>query len=276
MCYLCLRAGPFRIWSGRWESNPRPKLGKLLYCHCTTPALVSILLIIIHNRPRRSLSSYQYFYLLLSSRRTYILRRPQITFPHGRHRPPEGGIYRHFDSKEELAAAAFDYSWLKAANSRLDGIDDSANSVDGLKKMIGNFVELRSDLVPGGCPLMNTARESDDGNPILRARARKALQSWASLLSKIIRRGIAHRQINSTIHPQKNFRNSSSLLSKARFSSAVCKKVVSLSTMPANTSTNIWNTTCARKPTAIDPLRCNAPSSCMYPPLMIKFPLPAT
>ena len=25
-------------WSGRWESNPRPKLGKLLYCHCTTPA----------------------------------------------------------------------------------------------------------------------------------------------------------------------------------------------------------------------------------------------
>ena len=27
------------LWSGRWESNPRPKLGKLLYCHCTTPAL---------------------------------------------------------------------------------------------------------------------------------------------------------------------------------------------------------------------------------------------
>jgi hypothetical protein len=31
----------FKIWSGRWESNPRPKLGKLLYCHCTTPALCS-------------------------------------------------------------------------------------------------------------------------------------------------------------------------------------------------------------------------------------------
>src|ERR1700675_1781861 len=32
----------FRIWSGRWESNPRPKLGKLLYCHCTTPALLEL------------------------------------------------------------------------------------------------------------------------------------------------------------------------------------------------------------------------------------------
>jgi hypothetical protein len=29
------------LWSGRWESNPRPKLGKLLYCHCTTPARFS-------------------------------------------------------------------------------------------------------------------------------------------------------------------------------------------------------------------------------------------
>ena len=37
------------FWSGRWESNPRPKLGKLLYCHCTTPALLSGSLI-IHNQ----------------------------------------------------------------------------------------------------------------------------------------------------------------------------------------------------------------------------------
>lgn len=115
----------------------------------------------------------------------------------------KGGIYRHFGSKEELAAAAFDYSWLKAASKRLDGIDDSADSVDRLKKMISNFVELGPGLVPGGCPLMNTAIESDDGNPILRARAKKALQSWTSRLSKIIREGIAHGQINGSISPQK-------------------------------------------------------------------------
>ena len=115
----------------------------------------------------------------------------------------KGGIYRHFGSKEELAAAAFDYSWLKAANKRLDGVDDSVDSVDRLKKMIGNFVELRSGLVPGGCPLMNTAIESDDGNSVLRARAKKALESWTSRLCKIIREGIVHRQIDRRINPQK-------------------------------------------------------------------------
>ena len=41
-------------WSGRWESNPRPKLGKLLYCHCTTPARFFSVLI-IHNRATASI-----------------------------------------------------------------------------------------------------------------------------------------------------------------------------------------------------------------------------
>ena len=32
------------LWSGRWESKQRPKLGKLPYCHCTTPALIQLIL----------------------------------------------------------------------------------------------------------------------------------------------------------------------------------------------------------------------------------------
>src|SRR6266516_5589508 len=90
----------------------------------------------------------------------------------------KGGIYRHFSSKEELATEAFDYAWQKAVSRSLDGIESSADSIDRLKQMVSNFVELRSELVPGGCPLMNTAVEADDGNAALRARAKKALQSW--------------------------------------------------------------------------------------------------
>src|SRR5215831_13340284 len=40
------------FWSGRWESNPRPKLGKLLYCHCTTPALRLAQRLYTTKRPR--------------------------------------------------------------------------------------------------------------------------------------------------------------------------------------------------------------------------------
>jgi TetR/AcrR family transcriptional repressor of nem operon len=115
----------------------------------------------------------------------------------------KGGIYRHFSGKEELATAAFDYSWQRAVSGRLDGVEDLPDSVDQLKKMIDNFVEIRSGLVPGGCPLMNTAVEADDGNAKLRARARKALQAWTGRLSKITADGIGKRQIKSHLDPKR-------------------------------------------------------------------------
>lgn len=115
----------------------------------------------------------------------------------------KGGIYRHFSSKEELAAEVFDYSWARAVRGRLEGLEQVPDCVDRLKKAIDNFVEMRAGLVPGGCPLMNTAVEADDGSARLRARARKALRAWTLRLSRIASEGIEKRQIDPRIHPQK-------------------------------------------------------------------------
>jgi TetR/AcrR family transcriptional regulator, transcriptional repressor for nem operon len=115
----------------------------------------------------------------------------------------KGGIYRHFSGKEELAGEAFDYAWDKAVRGRLDGLDEIENRVDRLKKMISNFVERRSGLVPGGCPLMNTAVESDDGNAALRDRARKALRAWMARLTGIIEEGIRRKEIRANVEAEK-------------------------------------------------------------------------
>ena len=114
----------------------------------------------------------------------------------------KGGIYRHFSGKKELAAEAFDYAWDKAVRGRLDGVAEVPDCVDRLKKMIDNFVARRAGLVPGGCPLMNTAVEADDGNPVLRARARKALQGWTERLSRIASEGIKKQQIDRRVAPR--------------------------------------------------------------------------
>lgn len=114
----------------------------------------------------------------------------------------KGGIYRHFPSKEAVAAEAFDYAWEEAFQERVRDLDSIPGSVDRLKHLIANFVERRAT-IPGGCPLLNTAVESDDGNPILRERARQALGKWQNLLTSVINEGIQRREIRSGVDPNR-------------------------------------------------------------------------
>jgi TetR/AcrR family transcriptional repressor of nem operon len=111
----------------------------------------------------------------------------------------KGGIYRHFSSKQELAAEAFDYAWT-AWQARVFRLDEKASSIDTLKQLIANFVKYRSS-VPGGCPLLNTAVDADDGNSVLRTRAAAALRSWLGQVQSIIEqakeRGETRRAVDS-------------------------------------------------------------------------------
>jgi TetR/AcrR family transcriptional regulator, transcriptional repressor for nem operon len=112
----------------------------------------------------------------------------------------KGGIYRHFDSKQQLAGEAFDYAWRLARDARLEDTQEIANAVDRLKQIVWNFRDRRAGLVQGGCPLLNTAIDSDDGNPALRTKARRAAASWLNHLRSIIEEG----QQRSEIHPGVN------------------------------------------------------------------------
>jgi TetR/AcrR family transcriptional repressor of nem operon len=114
----------------------------------------------------------------------------------------KGGIYRHFDSKEQLAAEAFDYAWQETLNARNHDLDATSNTVDRLKQLVANFIERRG-IIPGGCPLLNTAVDTDDGNLVLRERARKALQGWRSYIISVIRAGIEAREIRPRVDAKK-------------------------------------------------------------------------
>jgi TetR/AcrR family transcriptional repressor of nem operon len=113
----------------------------------------------------------------------------------------KGGIYRHFSSKEELAAEAFDYTWDAASRARMLHIDDQSSGVDALKKLVANFVDVRSP-VPGGCPILNTATDTDDGNTMLRTRVTKALRAWMTRLQLIVKRGVESGEIRPATDPK--------------------------------------------------------------------------
>ena len=101
----------------------------------------------------------------------------------------KGGIYRHFRSKEDLAAAAFEYAYGETTRRRRDGLVGIDSAIGKLQQMVKQFAEVPS-AIPGGCPLLNTAIDADDGNVVLRGLAAKALRSWKKSICRIVEDGI--------------------------------------------------------------------------------------
>jgi TetR/AcrR family transcriptional repressor of nem operon len=97
----------------------------------------------------------------------------------------KGGIYRHFSSKEELAAEAFDYTLAEVRRVRQPAPGASGDGIGWLKELVANFVDRRGP-VAGGCPILNTAIEADDGNPVLRARVSTALRAWIAQIQSVV------------------------------------------------------------------------------------------
>jgi AcrR family transcriptional regulator len=114
----------------------------------------------------------------------------------------KGGLYRHFSSKEELAAEVFRYAVDRINKSRDDKIDRGHGALAELRSIVHRFVQIRSD-VPGGCIIFNTAIEQDDGNPVLRGLALKAIEDWKARLGKIVEQGIRAGEIRKGTTPRR-------------------------------------------------------------------------
>jgi TetR/AcrR family transcriptional regulator, transcriptional repressor for nem operon len=112
----------------------------------------------------------------------------------------KGGLYRHFSGKEELAGEAFLYALQQVIKVRTDGMEHLSGTVARLKFLIHRFVDTPSP-IPGGCPLLNTAVDADDGSVLLRKLVRKAFADWRKRLSAIVAEGIEAGEIRQDMNP---------------------------------------------------------------------------
>lgn len=113
----------------------------------------------------------------------------------------KGGIYAHFNSKEDLAVAAFDYAYKRI--SKLYAEIFAEFEGDPVAQLIGT-IEVYRDMdshapIKGGCPLLNTAIESDDYHPVLKQRAQEMMRQWQNFIKRLVRDGIEAQVIHETV-----------------------------------------------------------------------------
>jgi len=115
----------------------------------------------------------------------------------------KGGIYNHFKSKDDLALQAFDFAIACIRQHHRSVLQGKHDAVERLQAIIETFRIYIDNpdhpLIKGGCPLLNTAIESDDAHPALRDRAQQAMNSWRDLICRIIQKGIKKGEIRPTV-----------------------------------------------------------------------------
>lgn len=115
----------------------------------------------------------------------------------------KGGIYNHFSGKEELAVAAFDHNVGILREHLRSALAPHRHAVDRLLAVIGEYVRFAEDPpIPGGCPLLNTAVDADDSQPVLRERVRAALHELLEgTVARIARRGVERGELAAGTDP---------------------------------------------------------------------------
>jgi TetR/AcrR family transcriptional repressor of nem operon len=113
----------------------------------------------------------------------------------------KGGIYRHFDSKDELSIEAFDYM----AKLMYQRYKQALSGKQGLMERLNAVIEVFENLMnenpfPGGCPIINAALEADDSYPTLLEHSRTAMDRLREIVTRIIQEGIQEEELVQEIN----------------------------------------------------------------------------
>lgn len=112
----------------------------------------------------------------------------------------KGGIYNHFQSKDELALQAFDYAIASISKHYRITLRSKRHAIERLQALVAVFTSFAENPpIAGGCPLLNTAVESDDAHPALRERTQQAMNSWLNLIRRVIHTGIEKGEVQNSV-----------------------------------------------------------------------------
>ncbi|WP_027093204.1 TetR/AcrR family transcriptional regulator [Cohnella thermotolerans] len=114
----------------------------------------------------------------------------------------KGGIYRHFSNKDEIALEAYDFA-VSVVRSKFNAA--LAEKKSAYERLI-SFFEVYSNVVDnppftGGCPMLNTAVENDDGHPLLLEKAKRTLDSMKQTVKDILRQGMENGEFRTDADP---------------------------------------------------------------------------
>lgn len=114
----------------------------------------------------------------------------------------KGSIYGNFSNKEEVALAVFDFNHAKVNSLVGQKMDLAKTFYDKLMAYVRVYDQYtRGGFPQGGCPILNTAVESDDTNSLLKERAAKAVNRWKKRIIDLLAGGVENGEFKPGFEP---------------------------------------------------------------------------
>ncbi len=103
----------------------------------------------------------------------------------------KGSIYGNFRDKNEVAVEAFKYNYKFQTKQILDQLEKASGSIEKMLVFLNHY---RTAFKPifnnGGCAILNTAVDSDDGNDSLNKEVVRAIHNWHNKIISTLQEGI--------------------------------------------------------------------------------------
>lgn len=116
----------------------------------------------------------------------------------------KGGIYNHFESKEEIRLAAFDYA-IGRLISRIETIVEQEDSATAQLRAILEFYRgyALDPVIEGGCPLLNSIIDSDNTDPPLKSHVQRAINELQKRITFLFTKGVRNGELKRSTDPER-------------------------------------------------------------------------
>ncbi|MGE6376806.1 TetR/AcrR family transcriptional regulator [Peribacillus muralis] len=114
---------------------------------------------------------------------------------------PKGAIYRRFENKNEIALAAFDYAGGIIWSHFFEATKSMGTATEKIIAMCHVYQDaVYNPPIEGGCPLLNTAIESDFGFQELHEKASEAYNQTLLFIQSVIEEGISNQEFRQDVN----------------------------------------------------------------------------
>ncbi|MFM9281297.1 TetR/AcrR family transcriptional regulator [Paenibacillus jiagnxiensis] len=116
---------------------------------------------------------------------------------------PKGSIYRRFKDKNDIVLASYEKAGLIIWSHINNSVENKATTLEKILAISEIYLDaVHNPPIEGGCPLLNTAVESDSTFPELKTMTSKAFNNMTMFVETLLNEGIESGEFTNELEPR--------------------------------------------------------------------------